>query len=90
MSTREREEFAAGIEVKVLPFGPLSEVISPESSLELALPLPAAALRESLVTRFPVLKEHTFRIAVDKRMPREETVITDAEEIALLPPFAGG
>ena len=29
-------------------------------------------------------------IAVDKRMPREETVITDAEEIALLPPFAGG
>jgi|AACY02.16.fsa_nt_gi Molybdopterin converting factor, small subunit len=90
MSTREMEEAPTGIEVKILPFGPLSEVISPESSLELSLPLPAAALRESLVAEFPALKEHTFRIAVDKRMPREETVITDAEEIALLPPFAGG
>ncbi|MFW6338515.1 MAG: MoaD/ThiS family protein [Alkalispirochaetaceae bacterium] len=90
MSSRELERSTTGTEVKVLPFGPLSELISPESTLQLSLPLPVAALRESLVARFPVLEEHTFRIAVDRRMHREETVITEAEEVALLPPFAGG
>lgn len=90
MSTRDVGESSVGRRVRILPFGPLSEEFPPEAGVELTLPLPAAALRESLVEAFPVLKEHTFRIAVDKRIPREETVITEAREIALLPPFAGG
>ena len=52
--------------------------------------MPVAEVRELLLSAHPVLKEHTFRIAVDARLPGEEVVITEAEEIALLPPFAGG
>lgn len=76
--------------IRVKPFGPLSERIPADATVELPLPLPAAAIREELVAAYPVLGEQPFRIAVDARLPAEAAIITEAEEIALLPPFAGG
>ena len=76
--------------VPVRPFGPLSERMPVDATIELQLPLPAAAIRERLIAAYPKLGEQRFRIAVDARLPAEESVITEAEEIALLPPFAGG
>jgi molybdopterin converting factor small subunit len=90
MSYLEERTSPTTLLIRVKPFGPLSERIPADAAVELQLPLPAAAIREELIAAYPVLVEQRFRIAVDARLPAEEDLITVAEEIALLPPFAGG
>jgi molybdopterin synthase sulfur carrier subunit len=49
-----------------------------------------AALRSSLHARIPALDGLSYAIAVDRRIVHEDRVLTGHEEIAVLPPFAGG
>jgi len=42
------------------------------------------------IQQYPVLKNKSFKIAVNQQMATNNTVINENDEIALLPPFAGG
>lgn len=90
MSSLESRERPVTEQLTLLPFGPLSEVISTTATVTVGLPITGAALREAVLDAYPELRERTFRLAVDKRIPGDEAIITEAREIALLPPFAGG
>ena len=90
MSIAEHGSSPATVMISLRAFGPLTEKMPQDATIALPLPLPVAAIRERLVSAYPLLREQPFRIAVDARLPGEDVVITEAEEIALLPPFAGG
>ena len=46
-------------------------------------------LQETIFSRYPELKNKDFQIAQNNTITNDETEIS-SEEIALLPPFAGG
>lgn len=77
--------------VRVLPLGPLSDR-AVEQTLSIPLPITPTALRARINAAYPAFVTERFRIAVDHRFVDETTneEITDATEVALLPPFAGG
>lgn len=47
-------------------------------------------MKTHLENRYPVLKNYTYRIAVNQTLSEPDFVIPADAEIALLPPFAGG
>jgi molybdopterin synthase sulfur carrier subunit len=47
-------------------------------------------LKEELINKYPKLENINFKIAVNHAIVDEELVLIGNEEIALLPPFAGG
>ncbi|SEL13414.1 MoaD/ThiS family protein [Parapedobacter koreensis] len=47
-------------------------------------------LRQRLFEQYPALREATYVVAVDRKIVRQNTPLTEAAEIALLPPFSGG
>lgn len=77
--------------VQIAAFGPLTDVLGSEPiEMDVSLPATVAALRAELIRRFPGLAGQRYRLAVDERLVAEDASITAADEIALLPPFAGG
>ncbi len=47
-------------------------------------------LNEYLQSVFPLLKKHKYKIAVNQKMVENEQELQDGDEVAFLPPFAGG
>lgn len=47
-------------------------------------------LRMRLVEALPFLPTLSYALAVDRKLLRDHRSLTGTEEIALLPPFAGG
>lgn len=47
-------------------------------------------LRATLVERIAGLEAMSYAIAVDRRIVTDDQPLTGSEEIAVLPPFAGG
>ena len=77
--------------VRLSVFGPLTDVLGPEGrEMELSFPVDADRLRRELAERYPELDGRRYQIAVDERIVRGNEPISEAREIALLPPFAGG
>lgn len=48
------------------------------------------ALRDVLRGRITGFDSMSYAIAVDRRIVKEDMTLTGSEEIAVLPPFAGG
>jgi len=49
-----------------------------------------AVLRAALIARIPGLATMRYAIAVDRTVVTDDRALTGSEEIAVLPPFAGG
>lgn len=47
-------------------------------------------LKAALMARIPGLDQLSYALAVDRRIVRDDMPLTGSEEIAVLPPFAGG
>jgi len=47
-------------------------------------------LRRELSERIPGIERLSYAIAVDRQVIHEDRALTGTEEIAVLPPFAGG
>lgn len=47
-------------------------------------------LKELLISRFPGLSGMSYRFSVNRKLTAENRQLLDGDEIALLPPFAGG
>jgi molybdopterin synthase sulfur carrier subunit len=75
------------IEIKY--FGMLAELTKCNSEVMELQVAPISGLRQVLFKKYPALKDKDFRIAQNQELVSEETLIT-GQEIAVLPPFAGG
>jgi len=47
-------------------------------------------LQQELITRIPGMQALSYTVAVDRIAVYEDRVLRGTEEIAILPPFAGG
>ena len=78
---------------RVLLFASAKESVGQDSvDLELAVDATVADLRKQLITDYPVLNDLVARshIAVDQQFALDDTSLTDAREVALIPPVSGG
>lgn len=74
--------------MKVLLFGIIAERAG---AAELESHAPSLAmLKREMEQRITGLDAMSYAIAVDRRIVRDDMPLTGTEEIAVLPPFAGG
>lgn len=74
--------------MKVLLFGMIAEKAG-AAEVEASGTTAHALLRE-LESRIPGLDRMSYALAIDRRVVKGDVPLTGKEEIALLPPFAGG
>ncbi|MDX9725782.1 MAG: MoaD/ThiS family protein [Bacteroidales bacterium] len=77
------------MEINVLFFGVLAEVTGTHRKHYTGVSS-FSDLRHRVEDDFPGIAGYNFRIAVNNRLGSEEPVLSDGDEIAYLPPFAGG
>lgn len=77
------------MEVRVLFFGVLAEeAAADEITLEAADDLQAT--EELILKKYPGFKKYSYRLSVNKVIVKGNERLKDGDEIALMPPFAGG
>lgn len=77
------------MKVKILFFGILAEKAG-IASMYLEGASDIKTLKEKIFTRHPELKNYSFRVSVNKNIVADEEKLRNGDEVALLPPFAGG
>ncbi len=75
--------------MKVLFFGRLKEIVG-TSELKIDSVDDIESLRKVLIEKFPKLKDEVFAIAVNYEIINGNIQLDRNDEIALLPPIAGG
>ena len=77
------------MEIIVLFFGELAEVAGANKMAVRDIE-DTQSLTEWMVEKHPALKNRTFRVAVNKEVISEKRNLNNGDEVALLPPYAGG
>ena len=79
------------MDIKIKCFGLLAEAMKQEEMIvSLKKNDTVQDLKNTLLSRFPALVGKEFKVAVNKNIVTENVVILPTDELALLPPFAGG
>ncbi len=80
------------MQLRVLSFGRLRELIAPEIAAELPSPATVADLWRSLRQQHPGLAAYdgAIAIAVNQSFASLSTLLAEGDEVALLPPVSGG
>jgi molybdopterin converting factor subunit 1 len=84
---------ASASTVRVLAFAAAAELIeAKESELRLEGVLPVSEAWSALLARWPRLKPYrsAIRVAVNGTYAEENTLVRPGDELALIPPVAGG
>ena len=74
--------------MNVLLFGVLADVTG-KTEVEIKA-IDTDSLKKDLLTQFPLLNQYRFQLAVNKEKIKNNVSLSEADEVALLPPFAGG
>ncbi len=77
------------MKVKVTFFGVLTEAAGTNSA-ELEVKGTLEELKEKVYERFPKVKNYLFKLAVNEMLVNADTPLSENDEIAFLPPYAGG
>ncbi len=77
------------ISIKIYYFGQIAEITGSTEETIIRTKESIANLKQHLITKYPALNNASFRIAQNQQLTIDSDTIT-GEEIALLPPFAGG
>ena len=77
------------MEVNVIAFGRIADITA-SPSWKMQGIKSTRELREQLEAQYPALQGMSYQIAVDKKITLNDTALSDQNEVALLPPFAGG
>ena len=77
------------MKIKILFFGILTDITGKEE-MHLADVKSTNELINKLHAVYPGMNNLTYRIAVNREMVVDNTELKDGDEVALLPPFAGG
>ncbi|MEI6594485.1 MAG: MoaD/ThiS family protein [Bacteroidota bacterium] len=75
--------------MKILLFGELTD-ITKSSSIEIETVNDVDELKNIVHQKFPSLQNHKYQIAVNSVLLTKNISLNETDEIALLPPFAGG
>jgi molybdopterin synthase sulfur carrier subunit len=75
--------------MKLLLFGMLAEDIG-SAEIQISMTDNVKMLREILMEQYPVLANRQYIIAVNQQKADEDIMLKEGDEIALIPPFAGG
>ena len=75
--------------MKILVFGMLVEDIG-NDEVEIEVSADTESLKEILFNCYPALRTRQFMIAVNKQKINGNLELNPNDEIALIPPFAGG
>jgi len=77
------------MQVKVLFFGVLSEVTGTDCRHYNDVKS-AGDLTHRIADEFPEIEHYNYRISVNNEIINDEQILNDNDEVALMPPFAGG
>jgi len=77
------------MQVKVLFFGVLSEVAGTDCT-HYSEVKSVNDLRLSILDDFPEIEHYNYRISLNNEIISSDRVLNDRDEVALMPPFAGG
>ena len=75
--------------MKLLFFGPLADIAG-KTHFDLSGIQTTDDLKGKVFEIHPELASHTFLIAVNKKVQRENVPLNTDDEVALLPPYSGG
>lgn len=70
-------------------FGSLAELIG-KSKLVVNDCTDILSVKEKMICEYPQLKDCVFLIAVNKKLVKDNHPLEEGNEVAFLPPFAGG
>ena len=84
--------YLALMRLRLLCFGRLREILAPEMVVELASPASVADLWQALRAQYPALApyEGAVAVAVNQSFAAPSTLLSEGDEVALLPPVSGG
>lgn len=77
------------MEIEILAFGQIADITG-KSSIKLSGVNNTGDLTIRLVEMYPALSALKYSIAVNKKLVQVNTILTNADVVALLPPFSGG
>jgi molybdopterin synthase sulfur carrier subunit len=77
------------MQVKVLFFGVLSEVAGTDCR-HFSEVKSVNDLRLSILDEFPEIEHYNYRISLNNEIISNDRLLNDKDEVALMPPFAGG
>lgn len=77
------------MEITVLLFGNLAQ-IADTTKLVLQDVTDTTSADELMISKFPTFKNKKYIIALNQQLVRENQILNDGDELAFLPPFAGG
>lgn len=75
--------------IRILAFGRVAEIIGKREWVAEGI-LSTDALQEILIQQFPALEGINYALLVNKKISPKNSLLTDGETVALLPPFSGG
>lgn len=79
------------MKLNLLFFGALADIIGvPQKDLITDTLLDVKLLNDHLLSVFPSLEKHKYKIAVNQKIVEDKHILQDGDEVAFLPPFAGG
>jgi len=75
--------------INILSFGSLSEVVAggPVDNIDLK---DSNAFKKYLLSTYPELSDKKFLIAINKNIIQQNTILSEFDTVAILPPFSGG
>jgi len=74
--------------VIIIPFGRFTDFMDNPTVLQEVSD--TDALKEKLLCQHPELKDATFLLAVNRQVIKENKILHENDEVAIMPPFAGG
>ncbi len=77
------------MKIKILLFGILS-TLAKSRELEYTDIFSIKELKHKLFDQYPELKQYQFQVYVNQQAVNEKQIFKEGDEIALIPPFAGG
>ena len=77
------------MEISVMAFGQIADIFG-SRKLQLKNISSTDELKNKIENEFPDLKKMNYLVAVDHNIIQYDTIISDKNVIALLPPFSGG
>lgn len=79
------------MKIEIKYFGLLAEAIGKQQEV-LVLDKTASLqdLKKVLLATYPLLKSKQFKVAINQCLIDEDCTLSEQDEVALLPPFAGG
>ncbi len=79
------------MKLKLLFFGALSDIVNDKQQIiDVIDAKDVSSLHSFLKIKYPSLNSYTYKIAVNQQVMDENKLLNDGDEIAFLPPFAGG